>query len=133
MLFRLVTLFVLLPLLELVVLIQLGRWLGLLGTIALVVGTGLLGAALARRQGLRAWLAIQNELRQGRMPAAAMLDGLLILVGGIVLLTPGLLTDLSGLALLFPPTRNAVKRYLRKRLERAIETGDARFTMVMLR
>lgn len=133
MFFRLLALFVLLPLVELVLLIQLGRWIGLLGTLALVIATGFLGAALARRQGLRAWVGIQRELRDGRMPAAAMLDGLLILIGGIVLLTPGLLTDLCGFALLLPPTRTVVKRYLRRRIERALETGDARFTMIMLR
>lgn len=131
MFLRLVALFVLLPLAELALLIQVGRWIGLGWTLAIVLLTGLAGAALARRQGLHAWLAIQDELRSGRMPAAALLDGLLILIGGIVLLTPGILTDLAGFALLIPTTRNLLKRSLRQRLERAVERGDASFTVIM--
>lgn len=131
MFLRLLALFVLLPLVELAILIQVGEWIGLLWTLALVVGTGFLGATLARRQGFRAWLAIQAELREGRMPAKELLDGLLILIGGIVLLTPGILTDLAGFALLLPTTRNAFKRGLRRRLERAIQRGDASFTMII--
>lgn len=131
MFLRLLALFVLLPLVELALLIQVGRWIGLGGTLAIVLATGFLGAALARRQGLRAWLAIQAELRAGLMPAGALLDGLLILIGGIVLLTPGILTDLAGFALLIPATRNLLKRSLRRRFERAIERGDASFTVIM--
>jgi UPF0716 protein FxsA len=130
-LLRLVVLFVGLPLLELAILIQLGRWLGLLPTIALVVVTGIAGAALARSQGLRAWFRIRGELQQGRVPMGDMVDGLLILAGGIVLLTPGLLTDLFGLALLVPGPRNAVKRYVRRRLERAVHLGQVRFTQIV--
>lgn len=128
---RLLALFVLLPLVELALLIQIGQWIGLVWTLGLVVGTGLLGATLARRQGLRAWVAIQTELRAGRMPARELLDGLLVLIGGIVLLTPGILTDLAGFALLVPATRAAFKRSLRRRLERAVERGDASFTLIL--
>ena len=131
MFMRLVAVFVLLPLAELALLIQVGRAIGLLSTLVIVVLTGVIGAALARKQGLRAWLAIQAELRQGRMPAAALMDGLLILIGGIVLLTPGILTDLLGFALLLPPTRNALKRSLRRRFERAIDRGEASFTVLV--
>lgn len=128
---RLVALFVLLPLAELVILIQVGRAIGLLWTLALVIATGFLGATLARRQGLQAWRAIQAELNQGRMPGGTLVDGLLILIGGIVLLTPGILTDLAGFGLLLPTTRNALKRALRSRFERAIERGDASFTVIV--
>lgn len=128
---RLLALFVLLPLAELALLIQIGQWIGLGWTLALVVATGFLGAALARRQGLRAWVAIQTELRAGRMPARELMDGLLILIGGIVLLTPGILTDLAGFALLVPATRAAVKRSLRRRFERAVERGDTSFTLIL--
>lgn len=131
MFMRLLALFVLLPLVELALLIQIGQWIGLVWTLGLVVGTGLLGATLARRQGLRAWVAIQTELRAGRMPARELLDGLLVLIGGIVLLTPGILTDLAGFALLVPATRAAFKRSLRRRLERAVERGDASFTLIL--
>ncbi|NIP79517.1 MAG: FxsA family protein [Gemmatimonadetes bacterium] len=128
---RLLAVFVLLPLAELALLIQIGRAVGLAWTLAIVVATGILGATLARRQGLRAWLAIQAELRDGRMPGAALVDGLLILIGGIVLLTPGILTDLAGFALLVPATRNVLKTRLRRRFQRAIEEGSASFTVIV--
>lgn len=131
MFMRLLTLFVLLPLIELALLIQIGQWIGLGWTLALVVATGFLGATLARRQGFRAWVAIQAELRAGRMPARELMDGLLVLIGGIVLLTPGILTDLAGFALLVPATRAAVKRSLRRRFERAVERGDTSFTLIL--
>lgn len=124
MLFRLFLLFVGLPLIELAILIQLGQWVGLLPTIGLVVLTGAVGAALARRQGFRVWLAIQDELRRGHMPVGGLMDGLLVLIGGIVLLTPGLITDILGLLLLLPGTRSAFRAYLRRRLERMLQSGQ---------
>lgn len=133
MFLRLLALFLLLPLVELALLIQVGRWIGLAWTIAIVAATGLLGAALARRQGARAWSAIHAELREGRVPAGAVVDGLLILIGAIVLLTPGILTDLLGFALLAPPTRSFFRGWLRRRMERAIRRGDASFTVLTLR
>jgi UPF0716 protein FxsA len=132
MFIRLLALFILLPLVELAILIQVGQWIGVLWTLALVVATGFLGAALARRHGVRAWIAIRDELRAGRMPAAALADGLLILIGGIVLLTPGLLTDLFGFAMLVPASRNAFKKTLSRRFEQAAQRGEAS-VMVLLR
>lgn len=131
MFIKLLALFVLLPLVELAVLIQVGRAVGLLWTLVIVLLTGVLGAALARRQGLRAWLAIRSELQEGRVPGEALVDGLLILIGGIVLLTPGILTDLVGFSLLIPATRQALKRSLRRRFERAIERGETNFTVIV--
>ncbi|MGK7313074.1 MAG: FxsA family protein [Candidatus Longimicrobiales bacterium M2_2A_002] len=131
MFLRLLALFIVLPIVELAILIQVGQAIGVWWTLAIVVATGFLGATLARRQGLRAWLAIQAELRQGRAPAGALVDGLLILIGGIVLLTPGILTDLFGFALLVPATRSALKRTLRRRFERAIQRGEAGFTVIL--
>jgi UPF0716 protein FxsA len=132
MFIRLLALFILLPLVELAILIQVGQWIGVLWTLALVVATGFLGAALARRHGVKAWIAIRDELRAGRMPAAALADGLLILIGGIVLLTPGLLTDLFGFAMLVPASRNAFKKALSRRFEQAAQRGEAS-VMVLLR
>ena len=131
MLLRLLALFILLPLAELALLLQVGQWIGLVWTIAIVVVTGVAGATLARRQGLKAWLAIQHELREGRMPGTTLVDGLLILIGGIVLLTPGLLTDLLGFLLLSPGTRRALRRVLGRRFERAIRRGEASFTVLL--
>jgi UPF0716 protein FxsA len=124
MLGRLLLLFILIPLIEMALLIQLGSLLGLGPTLALVVATGLIGATLARSQGLRALREVQREVAAGRMPAASLLDGLLILIGGIVLLTPGLLTDLAGIVLLMPFTRRRLREALRTRFQRMIQRGQ---------
>jgi UPF0716 protein FxsA len=133
MFIRLVAAFLLVPIIELALLIQLGRWIGLAWTLALVAVTAVVGAALAKRHGVQAWIAIRDELRAGRVPASALADGLLILIGGLVLLTPGLLTDALGFALLVPATRNAFKRSLRRRFEQAVRRGDAGITVLLLR
>jgi UPF0716 protein FxsA len=133
MFIRLVALFLLVPIIELALLIQLGRWIGLAWTLVIVGATAVLGAALARRHGVRAWFAIQQELKAGRVPASALADGLLILIGGLVLLTPGLLTDVLGFALLLPPTRNALKRRLRRRFEEAVRRGQTGISILLLK
>ena len=133
MLIRILALFVLVPLAELALLLQVGRWIGVAGTIALVAVTGILGAVLARRQGARAWRELQEELRGGRVPGRALLDGLLILIGAITLLTPGLLTDTLGFLLLLPPTRRYFARRLRDRVERAVQRGETGISVLMIR
>ncbi len=112
MFFRLLLLFTVVPLVELGLLIQLGRVIGLVPTIAIVLSTGFAGAALARWQGLATIRRVQTDMAAGRVPAEALVDGLLILVAGALLLTPGLLTDAVGFLLLIPPTRAAVRRAL---------------------
>jgi UPF0716 protein FxsA len=121
-------LFVLVPFAELALLIWMGRWLGLVPTLALVLSTGLLGAALARKEGLRAYMAVQNELAAGRIPGRSLMVGAAVLVGGAFLLTPGILTDVAGVLLLLPPSRDLVFRFVRRRLERAISNGTLRVT-----
>ena len=125
MLFRLLLLFTVVPLVELVILVQLGRTVGLPATLALVIGTGVAGAGLARWQGLKVARAVLGELALGRLPAAAMLEGLLILMAGALLLAPGLLTDLTGLALLLPPTRRLAMRRLEGWVRRRLQGGGA--------
>jgi len=114
---KLLLIFIGVPLIEMLILIKLGEVMGFWPTIGLVVVTGILGAALAKVQGLRAWINIQRELSQGKLPANELVDGLFILVAGIVLLTPGLLTDIFGFLLLIPATRNAFKYLVKKKLE----------------
>jgi len=126
MLARLALLFVLVPLLELALLVRIGQVVGLLPTVALVVLTGVLGAALARAEGLRTLLSVQRELAAGRLPGAALLDGLAILVGGALLLTPGLLTDVVGFALLIPPSRRWLRGRVRSWLEGRLRSGELR-------
>jgi UPF0716 protein FxsA len=124
MLTRLLLLFILFPIVEMAVLIQLGRAMGLWTTIGLVVATGTLGAFLARRQGLRAFREIQYELSRGRVPAGRLLDGFMILVGAILLLTPGVLSDTAGILLLLPPVRGRLAAALRHRFEKMIRGGQ---------
>lgn len=126
MLARLALLFVVVPLVELVILVRLGQIVGLWPTLGLVVGTGLLGAALARREGARTWLAFQGELAEGRLPGAPLMDGLAVLVGGAFLLTPGLLTDVAGFLLLVPASRRWIRGRMRRWLERRVEEGSVR-------
>ena len=123
---RLALLFVIVPILELMLLIQMGQWVGLLPTLLLVVFTGVSGAWLARAEGVRVFFQFQRELASGRLPAQSLQDGLSVLVGGAFLLTPGILTDVAGFTLLFPPTRRWVQRRIRKRLERGIRDGSIR-------
>ena len=129
MLFRLFCAFVLVPLLELALLVRIGTVVGVWPTLALVAGTGLLGAALARREGTRALLALQRDLAEGRLPARSLVAGASVLVGGAFLLTPGVLTDLAGLFLLLPVTRRLVFRWARRRMEAGLATGAFRFTV----
>ncbi len=127
---RLALVFVLLPLLELVVLIRIGEVVGFLPTLALVVLTGVAGAALARAEGLRVVVQLNRELMAGRLPGQALMDGASVLVGGALLLTPGVLTDVAGLALLFPPTRRWIQRRVRARLEAGLASGAVRFVVM---
>ncbi len=120
---RLMFLFVAIPILELILLVRIGEMVGLWPTLALVLFTGAAGAALARAEGTRVFFQFQKELAQGRLPGQPLLDGISVLVGGAFLLTPGILTDIAGLLLLFPPTRRWAQRRVRSRLERRIREG----------
>ena len=104
-LFTLAVLFILITILEFTVLIEIGRRIGTLYTLMLVFGAGIAGAVLARMEGLRILSRIQEDLRAGTMPAEQLFDGLLVLVAGVLLITPGYLSDVAGLLLLFPPSR----------------------------
>lgn len=125
MLLRLFLLFTLVPLAELFLLLRIGALIGLAPTLLLVIGTGFAGAWLARREGLRSWRAVQSELAAGRLPAEELLHSLLILVAGVVLVTPGVLTDLAGLLLLARPLRSGLIRRARSGLERRVSAGSA--------
>ena len=114
---QLLLLFIGVPLIELLILIQLGSQFGFWPTILLVIGTGFLGAYFAKIYGLTIWSKIQDDLRAGRMPADKLVDGLLILIGGVVLLTPGLLTDILGFMLLIPYTRSFFKKYAKSKFK----------------
>jgi UPF0716 protein FxsA len=123
---RLLFLFILVPLLELYILIKIGGYLGAFQTVALVVFTALLGIVIVRLQGLRTLQKIRQSLSQGIVPAEEMVDGVLIFVGGILLIIPGVLTDLFALVLLIPYTRTIFKRWLRRRFDRMIAARNVR-------
>jgi UPF0716 protein FxsA len=123
---RLFLLFTVIPLVELYLLIKVGGVIGALNTILLIIGTGLLGAYLAKLEGIRTFNQIQQNLNQGVMPAEELLDGVIILVAGLMLITPGILTDVCGFLLLIPPTRFAFKRWLRRRFDRMVASGNVR-------
>ncbi len=123
---RLALLFVIVPLLELALLIQMGQWVGFWPTIASVVFTGVAGAWLARMQGLRTMWRLRHDLANGRVPGQAIMDGMAVLAGGALLLTPGIITDVIGFGLLFPGTRHAIQKRIMARLERYIQEGAVR-------
>ena len=129
MFFYLLILFISMPLLEIALLLRVGDMLGFSATLGLVIVTGILGASLARWQGGRQLLLIQQELRQGRTPGLPLIDGVLILIAGIVLLTPGLITDACGFFLLIPPgraaVRNALQRHFKKRFVSTVIDVDS--------
>ena len=123
---RLALLFVILPILELMLLIEVGGVFGLLPTLMLVLFTGVAGAWLARAEGTRVLFQFQKELATGKLPGQAMLDGISVLVGGAFLLTPGIITDFAGFSLLFPPTRRWMQRQVQASLEKQAADGFVR-------
>jgi UPF0716 protein FxsA len=116
MLLPLILLFIVVPIAELAVIIQVGQEIGVLWTIAILIADSVLGSVLMRSQGRAAWRRFNEAVQAGRPPAREVLDGALIIFGGALLLTPGFLTDLLGLTLLLPPTRAVVRRLLARRL-----------------
>lgn len=117
MLLRLLLLFTVVPLVELVLLLVLADYTGWRFTLGLVLATGIAGAALARWQGLRCLRRLQQQAAAGQVPADALMDGLMILVAAALLVTPGVLTDVVGFGLLAPPVRSVLKRRLRRHWE----------------
>jgi UPF0716 protein FxsA len=106
----LVVLFIVVPLVELYVIIQVGGWIGALPTIGLLLLDSILGAMLLRSQGRAVWRRFNQALGEGRIPHRETLDGVMVIFGGALLLTPGFITDIVGLLLLIPPTRALIRR-----------------------
>src|SRR3954452_12967083 len=108
-------LFIVVPIAELAVLIQVGEHIGVWWTVAILIADSILGATLMRSQGRAAWRRFNVTLQSGRPPAREVLDGVLVIFGGALLLTPGFITDIFGIAFLLPPTRAVVRRLLVRR------------------
>jgi UPF0716 protein FxsA len=113
-------LFIVVPLAELYVIIQVGEAIGVLPTIALLIADSVLGSLLMRHQGRAAWRRFTASVRSGRVPAREVLDGALVLFGGAMLLTPGFLSDVLGALLLLPPTRAVIRAALVRRFGRRL-------------
>lgn len=123
MLIYLILLFTLVPVIELTLLLKVGQFIGVVNTIAIVIITGITGAFLAKLQGLRILDKVSADINQGKMPADKLFDGVLILCSGLLLLTPGFLTDLIGFAGLIPFTRGLFKTLLKRKIKNIIAEG----------
>ena len=128
MLLKLFLAFTIIPFAELYLLIKAGGFLGALNTVIIVILTAFFGALLARVQGLHTMLRVKESLTKGEIPAEDMLDALLIFFAGIVLLTPGFLTDLIGLLVLIPVTRRFFKRWLRQKFDKWVNSNRLNIT-----
>jgi UPF0716 protein FxsA len=122
MLFRLVLLFVLVPLVELYLLLKLGALIGAAPTVAIVIVTGILGGTMARMQGFAVLRRIRRDLNAGMLPTDPLVDGLLILAGGLLLLTPGLITDVVGFLALLPPARKILKKWAQGKFRHMLDS-----------
>jgi UPF0716 protein FxsA len=122
----LITAFIVVPILEIYVIIQVGQVIGAWWTILLLILDSLLGSWLIKREGGRAWQALRTALETGRMPARELADGALILVGGTLMLSPGFVTDALGIVLILPFTRPAARRLLTRVVARRLLSPNAR-------
>lgn len=124
---KILILFVIVPVTELYILIEVGKKIGSLTTIGIIILTGIIGAYLVKSQGFMILRKIQNDLNEGIMPGDSLIQGAIILAGGILLLTPGFVTDIVGFIFLIPVSRNIVKKYLLKWLKGKIKEGNFYF------
>ncbi len=121
----LLLLFLVVPLVELYVLIQVGQEIGALNTIALLVVVSVAGAWLAKREGVGVWVRMQQQVSSGRVPGLELIDAFLILLAGALLLTPGFVTDVLAIVLLIPPTRALVRGVVRRWLVGRVDVVGA--------
>jgi UPF0716 protein FxsA len=120
----LVFFFTVMPLVELFFLIRAGQVIGLWNTVAVVLVTGILGAAFARSQGQAIWREVNQKLQKGEMPTDTLFHGFLVFVGGLLLVTPGFVTDFLGLSFVMPGPRHLLLRYFKRVLDQKIRSGQ---------
>ncbi|MCG8639793.1 MAG: FxsA family protein [Desulfobacterales bacterium] len=128
MFIRLLLIFSIIPLIELALLIKLGGYLGILPTIILVAGTGIVGISLARHHGFQLIRDVKRNLEKGQIPADHLIEGLLLLIGAVMLLTPGLLTDTTGFLLIIPFSRRIASHFLKDRFRKWINKNKIKFS-----
>ncbi len=120
-------LFVMIPVIEIGLFVLAGKYIGILPTILIVLLTGFFGARLAKREGLQVWRQAQEQLKMGRLPGEALIEGICVLCGGLLLITPGYLTDAIGLVLLLPSVRKRLVRRVRRWLKNRLSNGQFSF------
>jgi len=128
MFLRLLMLFTIVPIVELYILVKAGRHIGTMNTIAIVIVTGIAGASFAKSQGAQIFFKIHSALNAGQLPGREMLQGAMVLAGGIMLITPGFITDLVGFSLLFPLTRKFYANMTMAYFKKKFQTGQWNFT-----
>ncbi len=125
----LLAVFILMPIAEIAVLLRVHDAIGLFDTLMLVILTGFAGAFLARQQGMMVLFQIRKDMAEGRMPAPRLMDGVMILVAGVLLITPGLITDTIGFLLLVPVVRAWIRNWLQRKIESKLRDGSANITV----
>ena len=121
MFIKLLIVFATVPLIELALLIKIGEFIGILPTIIIVASTGIIGISLAKNQGYQVIRRIKYNIESGKMPADDLISGLLILIGGTMLLTPGVITDITGFSLIIPSSRNFFVNIAKNKIKKYIE------------
>ena len=121
MFIKLLLFFTVVPFVELILLIKIGTVIGTFETVMLIIITGVIGAVMVRSAGVQCLFRIQSSLNSGVVPTEELFTGVLILISGAFLLTPGLITDAAGFALLFPPARETIKGFLIKYIKSRID------------
>ncbi len=127
---KLLVLMILVPVMELYLLIEIGKHIGVMATVGIIILTGLIGACLVRSQGFIVLRKIRDDLHQNILPGDSLLQGIIILAGGIFLITPGFITDIAGFIFLIPVSRQIVKKYLLAWLKEKINSSDIYFKNV---
>ncbi len=117
-------LIIIIPAAEIGLLLFSGKTIGVWPTLLLILSTGVIGTYLAKREGLQTIRKAQEQLSRGQLPGDALLDGICILVGGVLLITPGFITDILGFLMLFPPTRRVCKFLMVNALRKKIDSGN---------
>lgn len=121
---KLILLFTIVPLFELYLLFKIAKFTSWSSTFLLVISTGVIGAYMAKKEGKQIIIRIQNEIGVGRVPGEELINGLCVLIGGALLLTPGILTDILGFSLIIPFTRLMYKRRIKELLKNMINRGN---------
>lgn len=129
MLFKLFSLFLIIPVVEIYLLIKIGEIIGAVNTVLIILVTAIIGAYLTKSQGLSVLRQIQDATRQGYMPGNELLHGLFVLIGGFALLTPGLLTDIIGISMLIPQIREIYVRIAKEIIRKKIQQGTFQMRM----